>query len=698
MRVLPGKPHPLGATFDGHGVNFAVRSAVAHAVALCLFDEDGQESTIGLTATSGDVWHGYVPGLRPGQEYGFRVRGPFNPKAGHRCNPHKLLLDPYARAVAGQPRWHPSVYGYPQGDDGNHADLQDSAAYVPRSVVVNPFFDWDNVYAPRTQMIDSVIYEVHVRGFTKLHPEVPEELRGTYSALAHPAVLDHLRRLGVTAVQLQPVHQFFHSEWLTGRSLKNFWGYDSIGFFAPHNEYAAGGRPEDVVHEFKRMVRALHRAGIEVILDVVYNHTAEGNHLGPTLCFRGLDNAAYYRLVPEQPHYYLNYSGTGNTTNTTNPAFLQLVMDSLRYWVTEMRVDGFRFDLAAALGREKDGFDATGRFFSTVGQDPVLRTVKLIAEPWDVGPFGYQLGQFPHPWRELNGKFRDDVRDYWRGEDGTLPNLARRLAGSEDLFRQNRRPPNASVNFVTSHDGFTLSDLVSYNHKHNHANGEGNRDGDDHNRSWNCGAEGPTDDAVVLMLRERQQRNFIVTTFLAQGVPFLLAGDELGRTQRGNNNAYCQDNEISWVDWKRVDRELHEFVRFVSGLRRQHPIFRRSRWPEADRAPDDSPADIEWFRPDGHPMNQDDWHVPFAKALAVYWYSGRGARLNRAGLWMQDRSFLLLLNAGPDIIDFHLPHLGENWTQVIDTGAHQPTQERSCRRRRRLPVAGRTLKLLRGDP
>ena len=698
MRVLPGSPHPLGATFDGSGTNFAVHSSIAETVDLCFFDDEDREASVSLTNVSGDVWHGYVPGVGPGQRYGYRIRGPFDPERGHRCNPRKLLLDPYAKAIDGQVTWDGAVYGYPLGSEtDDQADLRDSGPFVPKSIVVNPHFDWGNDAAPRTPLVDSVIYELHVKGFTKLHPDIPEGIRGTYAGLGHPAAIEHLQRLGVTAVELLPVHEFLHTQPLVDRGLRNYWGYDTIGFFAPHHEYASEGSRGEQVIEFKRMVRALHAAGIEVILDVVYNHTGEGNQLGPTLMFRGLDNAAYYRLVPDQPRYYMDYAGTGNTTNTTNPAFLKLLLDSLRYWVTEMHVDGFRFDLAAALGRQNDDFDPTGHFFSCVNQDPVLQSVKLIAEPWDVGAFGYQVGHFPAPWVEWNGKFRDDIRDFWRSEDGTLPLLARRMTGSDDLFRGSRRPPHTSVNFITCHDGFTLRDLVSYNHKHNEANGEGNRDGEDHNRSWNCGAEGETKDPVVSMLRDRQKRNLITSTLLAQGVPMILAGDELGRTQKGNNNGYCQDSELSWIDWKHTDEELHQFVREVLALRRRHPIFRRTRWPEGEPGPDDSPADIEWYRPDGKPMTTEDWHVPFAKALAIYWYGGRGARLTWDGHWMQDRSFLLLMNASPDVVDFQLPSTSDVWTQVIDTGASQPMLERSCRRRRRLPVAGRTLKLLRAD-
>ena len=546
--IWPGGSYPLGATYDGVGTNFALFSEVAERVELCLFDEGGAETRMPLHEVDGFVWHGYLPGIGPGQRYGYRVHGRYDPAAGQRCNPAKLLLDPYAKAIEGGVRWDPAVFAYPFGQPDERNDA-DSAPYVPRSVVINPFFSWDNDRHPRTPYHETVVYEAHVRGLTKLHPEVPPAQRGSYQGLAHPAVIEHLHGLGVTAIELMPVHQFVSDAILAERGLANYWGYNTIGFFAPHNGYAASGGRGEQVQEFKSMVRTLHQAGIEVILDVVYNHTAEGNHLGPTLSFRGIDNRSYYRLVSDDERFYMDTTGTGNSLLMRHPHVLQMIMDSLRYWVTEMHVDGFRFDLAAALARQFHEVDRLSAFFDMVQQDPVVSQVKLIAEPWDVGEGGYQVGNFPPLWTEWNGKYRDTVRDFWRGEHATLPEFASRLTGSSDLYLSDGRRPAASVNFVTAHDGFTLADLVSYNHKHNEDNGEGSRDGTDDNRSWNCGAEGPTDDPAVGALRDRQKRNFLCTVLLSQGIPMLLAGDEMGRTQHGNNNAYCQDTEISWVHW-----------------------------------------------------------------------------------------------------------------------------------------------------
>jgi glycogen operon protein len=545
MRLWPGQPFPLGASYDGAGTNFSLFSEIATGVDLCLFDDDGVEECVPLTEVTALCWHGYLPNVGPGQRYGFRVHGPYDPAAGHRCNPAKLLLDPYAKAVEGEVNWDPAVFGYPLGSDDLAADERDSGPFVPKAVVTNPFFDWGVDRPPCTPWHETVVYETHVKGFTKLHPDVDEELRGTYAGLAHPAAIDHLKSLGVTAVELMPVHQFIQDHYLIEKKLRNYWGYNSIAFLAPHNDYAASGQRGEQVGEFKAMVRALHEAGIEVILDVVYNHTAEGNHLGPTLSLKGIDNAAYYRLVDDDPRYYMDYTGTGNSLNMRIPHTLQLVMDSLRYWVTEMHVDGFRFDLASTLARGLHEVDRLSAFFDIIQQDPVISQVKLIAEPWDVGEGGYQVGNFPPLWSEWNGKYRDTVRDFWRGENATLPEFASRITGSSDLYQSDGRHPSASINFVTAHDGFTLADLVSYNDKHNDANGEDNNDGESHNRSWNCGAEGPTDDPEIRALRRRQQRNFLSTLFLSQGVPMILGGDEMGRTQGGNNNAYCQDNEIS---------------------------------------------------------------------------------------------------------------------------------------------------------
>jgi isoamylase len=617
----------LGAQVDGDGVDFALYSGVADAVDVAIFDADGQETRHPLQRDDRDVWRGHVAGAGHGTRYGFRVHGPWDPAAGVRCNAAKLLLDPYARAIDGAVRWDPAVYG----DNDT-----DSAPFVPRSVVHGQPFDWGADARPGTALVDSIVYELHVRGFTRLHPEIPEALRGTYAGLAHPAAIAHLQEIGITAVELLPVHQFVHDAPLVARGLRNYWGYQSIGYFAPHNEYAA---TDDPVGEFKAMVAALHAAGLEVLLDVVFNHTAEGDEHGPTLCFRGIDNPAYYRLA-QDPSRYVDDTGCGNTFDTHRPHGLRLVMDALRYWVTEMHVDGFRFDLAASLGRATADFDPFGGFLDAVGQDPVLAEVKLIAEPWDIGQGGYDLGNFPPGWSEWNGRYRDTVRDYWRGARGTLGDFATRLTGSSDLFGGGRRP-TASVNLITVHDGFTLNDLVSYDAKHNEANGEGNRDGTDDNRSWNCGVEGPTDDPAVLELRARQRRNLLATLLLSEGVPLLLAGDELGRTQDGNNNAYCQDNELSWVDWAAADAELTAFVTQLIGLRRQAEILHRGRFLGHD--------DVTWLRPDGAPMGDSDWGDADARAIALV--------LPHAAL---------LVNAWWEPLTFRLPGDGE-WDVVLDT-------------------------------
>ena len=603
MHSWPGASYPLGATWDGWGTNFALFSEVADSVELCLFAGDGAEADtahtetrVQLTEADGFVWHAYLPGVGPGQRYGYRVHGPYEPAAGLRCDPSKLLLDPYGKAAQGNLKWDQSLYSYRFGDPRTR-NTTDSAPSMPKNVVINPFFDWANDRPPRTPYHETLIYEAHVRGLTLQHPEVPAAQRGTYAGLAHPAITEHLLRLGVTAVELMPVHQFLPEQALMTRGLTNYWGYNTIGFLAPHNRYSSAGQLGEQVGEFKTMVKTLHDAGIEVILDVVYNHTAEGNDMGPTLCFRGIDNASYYRLDDGDKSRYVDYTGCGNSLNVRHPHSLQLIMDSLRYWILEMHVDGFRFDLASALARELHDVDRLSTFFDLVQQDPVVSQVKLIAEPWDVGEGGYQVGNFPPLWTEWNGKYRDTVRDLWRGQPGTLPEFASRLSGSSDLYETSGRRPVASINFVTCHDGFTLTDLVSYNTKHNEANGEGNRDGTDDNRSWNCGAEGPADDPEILELRARQKRNVLTTLFCAQGVPMMLAGDEMGRTQRGNNNAYCQDNEISWVDWTLLGRErdLVDFTRALSALRRDHPVFRRRRFfrgHQPGAGPPDGPGDI----------------------------------------------------------------------------------------------------------
>jgi len=669
MEIWPGRPHPLGATYDGVGVNFALFSEVAERVDLCLFDEHDREQRVPLPEVTGFQWHGYVPGVRPGQRYGFRVAGPWAPDQGHRCNEAKLLLDPYAKAIERGVSWNPAVFPYRFDDPEGAPSDTDSAPYVPRSVVVDGVFDWSNDRALRVPLHDTTIYELHVNGFTARHPDLPPEIRGTYAGLAHPAALAHLTALGITAVELMPIHQFVHDAHLVERGLRNYWGYNSIGFLAPHNEYAAGGQRGEQVGEFKQMVKALHAAGLEVILDVVYNHTAEGNHLGPMLAFKGIDNASYYRLVADQPRYYMDYTGTGNSLNMRNAHVLQLIMDSLRYWVVEMHVDGFRFDLAATLARELHEVDRLSAFFDVIQQDPTLRDVKLIAEPWDVGEGGYQVGNFPPLWSEWNGKYRDTIRDYWRGTDQTLPEFASRLTGSSDLYVSTGRRPYASVNFVTAHDGFTLRDLVSYNEKHNEANGEDNRDGEPNNRSWNCGAEGPTDDPAVNALRARQQRNFLTTLFLSQGVPMLLGGDEIGRTQHGNNNAYCQDSELSWFDWERADGTLLEFTRLVIGLRRAHPTFRRRGWFQGRPLRGTKVEDISWFTPDGEAMSDEHWNSGFAKSLGVFLngeaIAGRGPRGER----VTDASYYLMVNAYHEPLPFALPGRawGRRWTAVLDT-------------------------------
>ncbi len=646
-------------------------SESADAVHLCLLDADRQEVRVDLVDVDAGVWHAYLPDVQPGQRYGYRVTGPNDPGRGLRANPNKLLLDPYAKAVEGGVDWDPSLFAYQLGDPDTPND-DDSAGHMMLGVVTNPYFDWGDDRPPSTSYADTIVYEAHVKGLTHLHPEIDEAIRGTYAAIAHPAMIDHYRRIGVTAIELMPVHQFVHDSVLLDRGLRNYWGYNTIGFFAPHNEYAAAGQRGEQVQEFKAMVRALHEAGLEVILDVVYNHTAEGNHLGPTLSFRGLDNAAYYRLVDDDPRYYMDYTGTGNSLNVRHPHTMQLIMDSLRYWVLEMHVDGFRFDLASTLAREFFDVDRLSTFFEMVQQDPTISQVKLIAEPWDVGPGGYQVGGFPPQWSEWNGKYRDTVRDFWRGEPGTLGELAARLTGSADLYEHSGRRPVASINFVTAHDGFTLADLVSYNDKHNEDNGEGGNDGESHNRSWNCGVEGLTDDREVLTLRARQQRNLLATLFLSQGVPMLVHGDELGRTQRGNNNTYAQDSELSWVAWDRVDEALVDFVAHVVALRKAHPTFRRSRFFDGRPVPrgEGEPLpDVRWFQPDGNEMSPEDWDTGVARSVGMF-VNGRGMNeRNRQGEPIDDVNVVLLLNAHDDTVTFRLPdeHHGERWEVVVDT-------------------------------
>ena len=671
--VLPGKPYPLGATWDGKGTNFAIYSENATGVELCLFDGDdaATETRIQVHERSHHVWHVYLPDAGPGQLYGFRVHGPYDPTNGHRFNPNKLLLDPYAKAISGVISWSDALFSYEVGhpDEDLSFSESDSAPFLPKGIVVDPAYDWEGDVPLNIPYHRSVIYELHVKGFTQRHPDIPEEIRGTYAALGHPVTIDYLKKLGITAVELMPIHHFVNDRVLQDKGLTNYWGYNTIGFFAPDVRYSSSGTLGEQVTEFRDMVRALHKAGIEVILDVVYNHTAEGNHLGPTLSFRGIDNASYYRLMDEQ-RYYKDYTGTGNTLDATHPHVLQLIMDSLRYWVQEMHVDGFRFDLAATLARELHEVDRLSSFFAIIQQDPVISQVKLIAEPWDIGEGGYQVGNFPAGWVEWNGKYRDCIRDYWRGEDSVLAEFAERFTGSSDLYRDDFRRPTASVNFVTAHDGFTLHDLVSYNEKHNDANGEDNRDGESHNRSWNCGAEGETDDPAVNELRMRQKKNFLTTLFLSQGVPMLVAGDELGKTQSGNNNAYCQDNEISWIDWERADQDLLDFTRNVIRLRRQHPAFRRPRWFRGQPVKGAGLDDIVWFLPSGKEMTDDNWSHDFAKSLAIF-LNGKGLQtVNEEGKTIEDDHFYLIFNAHSGDLDFTLPPepYGKEWTLLLDTG------------------------------
>lgn len=675
MQVWPGQAYPLGATYDGAGTNFAVFSETAERIELCLLHEDGSETAVELRESDAFVRHAYLPGVMPGQRYGFRAHGPYEPERGHRCNSAKLLLDPYAKAVSGEVGWGEAVYGYRFGRPEKRNDM-DSAPHMMTSVVVNPYFDWGDDRPPRTDYHRTVIYEAHVKGLTMLHPALPEEVRGTYAGLAHPAVIEHLTELGVTAIELMPVHQFVNDHRLVDAGLANYWGYNTIGFFAPHNAYASWGDRGQQVLEFKSAVRALHAAGIEVILDVVYNHTAEGNHLGPTLSFRGLDNASYYRLA-DDPRYYMDTTGTGNSLLMRSPHVLQLIMDSLRYWVTEMHVDGFRFDLAATLARQFHEVDRLSSFFDLVQQDPVVSQVKLIAEPWDVGEGGYQVGNFPPLWAEWNGKFRDTSRDLWRGQPATLAEFGSRLTGSSDLYQGDGRRPLASINFVTCHDGFTLHDLVAYNDKHNEANGEHNQDGEGHNRSWNCGTEGESDDAGVLDLRERQMRNFIATLMVSQGVPMLSHGDEFARTQYGNNNAYCQDSELSWVHWPDADgessaraRRILAFTRSLVWLRRDHPVFRRRRFFHGRpvQGTHDDLSDIAWFTPEGDEMRDTDWQAAHARSLTVFLNGGAISEPGPRGEPVVDDSFLLMFNAHDQPLDFVVPvDHGRQWQVVVET-------------------------------
>ncbi|NLP01626.1 MAG: glycogen debranching protein GlgX [Fibrobacter sp.] len=674
VKVWPGKPYPLGATWDGAGVNFALYSQNASAVELCIFDDDGEEiNRIRFTEHTDLTWHLYLPEARPGLRYGYRVYGPYDPPSGHRFNPNKLLLDPYARAIDGTIRWDDSLFGYRIGD--SRADLsfdeQDSAPFMPRCVVVDPAFSWGDDLNPQTPWHKTVIYEVHVKGFTALHPEVPPEMRSTFAGLSSPAVIAYLHSLGVTAVELMPVHQSISERDLVKKGLTNYWGYNSIGFFAPEVRFSSSGASGQQVNEFKTMVKTLHREGIEVILDVVYNHTAEGNHLGPTLCFRGIDNLSYYNLNPEDRRYYLDYTGCGNTPNMINPHVLQMIMDSLRYWVTEMHVDGFRFDLASSLARELHDVNRLSVFFDLIHQDPVISRVKLIAEPWDLGPGGYLVGNFPVLWAEWNGKFRDTVRRFWRGDEGQVGDLAYRLTGSSDLYERGGRRPYASINYVTAHDGFTLNDLVSYNNKHNEGNKEDNKDGTDENLSWNGGIEGATDDPVIIKLRERQKRNFLATLILAQGVPMLLSGDESGRTQLGNNNAYCQDNKISWINWNLDIRgkKLLEFTRSLIALFHSHPVLQRRNFFSGRDTRKKGTKDLTWLHPEGREMTEKDWNNPMVRYLGLKLSGDVIEEIDDHGAPVIDDTLLILLNAHYEPVIFSLPECerGQRWELILDT-------------------------------
>jgi glycogen operon protein len=703
--LWPGHPYPLGATFDGSGVNFALFSEIADKVEVCLIADDGTETRVTLTEVDGHVWHGYLTAIEPGQRYGFRVHGPFDAANGHRCNPAKLLLDPYAKAFDGQIDGDGSLYSYYLGDPSKFNE-SDSLGHTMLSVVVNPFFDWGHDRPPRHEYHNTVIYEAHVKGLSMTHPDVPESIRGTYAAIGHQAIIDHLVGLGVNAIELMPVHQFVQDSTLNDQGLTNYWGYNTIGFLAPHAAYAATGSRGQQVTEFKSMVKALHEANIEVILDVVYNHTAEGNEQGPTIAFRGIDNASYYRLTDEDKSRYYDTTGTGNSLLMRHPHVLQLIMDSLRYWVEEMHVDGFRFDLAATLARQFHEVDRLSAFFDIIQQDPVISQVKLIAEPWDLGDGGYQVGNFPPLWTEWNGKFRDTVRDFWRGEPASLGEFASRLTGSSDLYEHSARRPIASINFVVAHDGFTLRDLVSFNEKHNEANGEDNQDGESHNRSWNCGAEGETDDPAINALRQQQQRNFLTTLLLSQGVPMIAHGDEIGRTQGGNNNVYCQDNELAWIDWKLAENESHllAFTSAVVSLRKEHAVFRRRRFFAGDAAHGGKSdlGDIEWFSADGTEMDENDWLHGYARGLMAFLNGQAIPEPDPHGQRILDSDFLLLFNAHSDPVEFALPPApyGAGWHIRLDTNVADPS---TVSAQDWLPstshaVAGRSIVVLESEP
>ncbi len=671
IETHPGQPYPLGANYDEHGVNFALATDMATGVELCLYDEaENETDRIQVKERTHGVWHAYIPGLKPGQLYNYRVHGPYEPNNGLRFNANKLLLDPYAKAVSGTINWDKSLFGYIPGHDDEDLSFndKDSGEFLPKSVIIDNTFDWENDKPIKVPYYKSIIYETHVKGFTYLQEKIPEDIRGTYAGIAHPVTIEYLKNLGITAIELMPVHHFVSDQHLIDKGLTNYWGYNTIGFFAPDVRYASKGTHGEQVTEFKEMVKTLHKAGIEVILDVVYNHTAEGNHLGPTLSFKGIDNAGYYRLT-EDNRYYMDYTGTGNTLNAMLPGVLRIIMDSLRYWIKEMHVDGFRFDLASALARELHDVDKLGSFFDIIHQDPVISQVKLIAEPWDVGEGGYQVGEFPPGWAEWNGKYRDCIRDYWRGAESKLAEFATRFTGSSDLYKDDYRRPTASINFITAHDGFTLNDLVSYNEKHNDANGEDNNDGENENRSWNCGKEGPTKNEEINNCRQKQRRNFLATLFLSQGVPMLLAGDESGRTQQGNNNAYCQDNEISWFNWKKMDNELLAFTQKLIHFRKEHPTFRRHKWFQGQTIKSNHLKDIVWYLPEGKEMSEEQWDEDNARSLAVY-LNGRGIRSRgKRGEKIMDNSFYIMFNASHESVDYILPdeEYAPEWKLVFDT-------------------------------
>jgi isoamylase len=700
--TYPGSPYPLGATCTNEGVNFALYADNAAKVELCLFDSvnDTKESiTIKIKERTHHIWHVFLPNLKPGQLYGYRVYGEYKPEEGHRYNHHKLLIDPYAKAIAGIIEWSDALFGYEVGheDEDLSFSTEDSAPFIPKSVVIDSQFDWGNDKPPKIPYHKSVIYETHVRGFTKMHPGIPDELKGTYAGISHPVSIEYLKALGITAIELMPVHHFVSDRHLQEKGLANYWGYNTIGFFAPDARYSSNGVAGEQVIEFKNMVKAFHEAGIEVILDVVYNHTAEGNHKGPTLSFKGIDNAAYYRLIEENKRYYNDYTGTGNTLNANLPNVLRLMMDSLRYWIQDMHVDGFRFDLAATLARELHEVDRLSAFFDIIHQDPVISQVKLIAEPWDIGEGGYQVGKFPPGWAEWNGKYRDCMRDFWRGADSMLGEFALRFTGSPDLYESDYRRPTASINFITAHDGFTLNDLVSYNEKHNQANGEDNNDGESHNRSWNCGAEGETDDPAIQALRKQQKRNLLTTLFLSQGVPMLLAGDEISRTQKGNNNAYCQDNELSWINWETADEELLDFTRKLIEFRRSHPVFCRRRWFQGQRIKGTGVEDIAWFLPDATEMTEEHWNHHFAKSLGVY-LNGLGIHwVGPKGEPITDDNFYIIFNAHFEAVPYILPpaKYGKQWKKILDTSygfdGHEPFEASS-----EITVQGRSVVVLSG--